>query len=132
MSKNCKYGFGTEVTISFHAAIEKMEYLLQQHGFEMFTSLSLKNIVGDSDVSIYGEYVILGACNAEFAKELFSADPDIGMLMPCNIIIYELDSQTTRVMIKDPLRIMDLIDSPAAIAAAVKVKEHMEEIIDEL
>ena len=132
MSQNCKYGFGTEVTVSFDDAIENIENLLQKHGFKIFTRLSLKDIVGDSGISNFGEYLILGACNAEFAKELFSADPDIGMLMPCNIIVYELDNQKIRVMIKDPLRIIDLIDNPAAIAAAMKVKEQMEEIIEEL
>ena len=132
MSQNCKYGFGTEITVSFDDAIENIENLLQKHGFKIFTRLSLKDIVGDSGISNFREYLILGACNAEFAKELFSSDPDIGMLMPCNIILYELDNQKIRVMIKDPLRIMDLIDSPAAIAAAMKVKEQMEEIIEEL
>ena len=132
MSQNCKYGFGTEITVSFDDAIENIESLLQKHDFKIFTRLSLKDIVGDSEISNFGEYLILGACNAEFAKELFSADPDIGMLMPCNIIVYELDNQKIRIMIKDPLRIMDLIDNPAAIAAAMKVKEQMEEIIEEL
>lgn len=132
MSQNCKYGFGTEITVKFEAAIEKMEALLHKHGFRIYTRLSLKDIVGDSGIGSLGKYMILGACNSEFAKELFSADPDIGMLMPCNIIVYELDSQKCRIMIKDPLRIMDLIDSPIAIAAAMKVKDQMEEIIDEL
>lgn len=132
MSQNCNYGFGTEITVNFKATLEKIESLLQKHGFKIFTRLNLKDIVGDSEITDFGEYLILGACNAEFAKELFTADPNIGMLMPCNIIVYELDNQKTRVMIKDPLRIMDLIDSPAAIAAAIKVKEQMEEIIEEL
>ena len=132
MSQNCNYGFGTEIKVDFKATLEKMEGLLQKHGFKIFTRLNLKDIVGDSEITDFGEYLILGACNAEFAKELFTADPNIGMLMPCNIIVYELDSQITRVMIKDPLRIMDLIDSPAAIAAAIKVKEQLEQVIEEL
>jgi len=132
MSQNCKYGFGTEISGSFDAIIEKMETLLQIHGFRIYTRLSLKDIVGDTKIGNLGEYLILGACNAEFAKELFSADPNIGMLMPCNIIVYELDNQKIKVMIKDPLQIMDLMDNPAAIAAAMKVKEKMEEFIDEL
>ena len=54
------------------------------------------------------------------------------MLMPCNIIVYELNNGIIRVMIKDPVRVMDLISHPVAIQAAIKVKEQMEEIVEEL
>ena len=132
MSQDCMYGFGTEISIGFKEAINKVEALLQKHGFKVYTRLNLNDIIQGQKVENLGQYVILGACNTEFAKELFSADPDIGMLMPCNVIIYELNNGMSRIMIKDPARMMDLISNPIAIQAAMKVKQHMEEIIDEL
>jgi uncharacterized protein (DUF302 family) len=132
MSQDCRYGFGTEIPIAFEDAITKVEKLLQKHGFKIYTRLNLKDIIGESKIDKLGKYMILGACNVEFAKELFSADPDIGMLMPCNIIVYELNNGTCRIMIKDPVRVMDLISHPVAVQAAMKVKEQMEEIIKEL
>jgi uncharacterized protein (DUF302 family) len=132
MTHTCKYGFGTEIPLRFEEAIDKMEALLQKRGFKVHTKLNLKDIVEGAAIGSLGQYVILGACNAEFARELFSADPDIGMLMPCNIIVYELNREKSRIMVKDPLRIMDLIDNPLAISAAMKVHKQMEEIIDEL
>jgi uncharacterized protein (DUF302 family) len=132
MSKDCRYGFGTEIPVEFEDALSRVEALLQKHGFQIYTRLNLKDIMGDSKIDNLDKYMILGACNVEFAKELFSADPDIGMLMPCNIVIYELNTGKSRIMIKDPLRVMDLISHPVAVEAAMMVKEQMEEIIDEL
>jgi uncharacterized protein (DUF302 family) len=132
MAPECIYGFGIEISIGFEELNSKIEKLLHGHGFEVYTRLYLQDIVGDFKFENMGRYVILGACNAEFAKELFAADPDIGLLMPCNIVIYEKHEGVCRVMIKDPVRIMDLIRSPFAIETAMKVKEQLELIIDEL
>ena len=89
MSQDCRYGFGKEIPAEFEEALSKVEALLHKHGFQIYTRLNLKDIIGESKIDNLGKYTILGACNVEFAKELFSADPDIGMLMPCNIIVYE-------------------------------------------
>ena len=132
MTNNCLYGFGTEIALSFDESLRRVETLLNNHNFHVFTRLELKDIVGGEGINDLGNYVILGACNTEFAKELFTADPDIGMLMPCNIIVYEPGNGMCRVMVKDPVRIMDLIRNPIAIQAAMKVKDQMEEIIEEL
>ena len=132
MTNNCTYGFGTEIALSFDDVLNRIETLLNNHGFRVFTRLDLKDIVDGEKINDLGNYVILGACNTEFAKELFAADSDIGMLMPCNIIVYEPGNGMCRVMVKDPVRIMDLIKNPIAIQAAMKVKDQMEEIIEEL
>ncbi len=132
MSNNCKYGFGTEIPFNFEEALLRVETLLNNHGFRILTRLNLRDIVAEEGIDTLGKYVILGACNTEFAKELFSADPDIGILMPCNIIVYELGNGACRIMVKDPVHIMDLIENPVAIQAAMKVKEQLEEVIDEL
>ena len=132
MTSDCKYGFGTDITLSFEETLGRVEALLNNRGFRIFTRMDLKEIVEGERIKDIGNYVILGACNAEFAKELFSADPDIGMLMPCNIIVYEPGNGMCRVMVKDPVRIMDLINNPLAIHAAMKVKDQMEELIEEL
>ena len=132
MSSKCNYGFGANVSIGFEEAVVKVERLLAMHGFKIYTHLNLQEIVGDSLQDKLGRYVILGACNPEFAKEFFVADPDIGLQIPCNIIIYERQGGRCRIMIKDPARIMDLIRNPIAIQAAIKVKDQMEQVIDDL
>ena len=132
MSTDCNYGFGCEVATRFEETIEQVEQRLQEKGFHIYTRLSLHDIVGRSDHDKFGRYIIIGACNPEFAQQLFNADPNIGLLMPCNIIIYELHSGGCKIMIKDPARIMDMISSPVAIETSINVKCLMEEIIEEL
>jgi len=132
MSTDCNYGFGCEVSTRFEETIEHVEQRLQEKGFQIYTRLNLHEIVGRADHDKFGRYIIIGACNPEFAQQLFNADPNIGLLMPCNIIIYELHSGGCKIMIKDPARIMDMISSPVAIETSINVKCLMEEIIEEL
>ena len=132
MASDCNYGFGANFSLRFEDAVAKVEKLLALHGFEIYTRLSLQDIVGDSLQGKLGRYLILGACNPEFAKEFFVADPDIGLQIPCTIIVYELQNGRCRIMIKDPARIMDLISNPIAVQAAIKVKEQLEQVIDDL
>ena len=132
MTEKCIYGFGCEVDFTFEEAIAKVQQLLHEKGFQIYTRLNLHEIVSRSDHDKFGRYIIIGACNPEFAQQLFNADPNIGLLMPCNIIIYELHSGGCKIMIKDPARIMDMISSPVAIETSINVKCLMEEIIEEL
>jgi uncharacterized protein (DUF302 family) len=132
MSIDCCYGFGCDVGFEFDETIEKVQQLLKEKGFQIYTRLNLHEIVGEAKHDKFGRYIIIGACNAEFASQLFEADPNIGLLMPCNIVIYELHSGGCKVMIKDPARVMDMISSPIAIEASIHVKCLMEEIIEEL
>ena len=132
MSTDCNYGFGCEVSTRFEETIEHVEQRLQEKGFQIYTRLNLHEIVGRADHDKFGRYIIIGACNPEFAQQLFNADPNIGLLMPCNIIIYELHSGGCKIMIKDPARIMDMISSPVTIETSINVKCLMEEIIEEL
>ena len=132
MPTKCSYGMGCDLDLKFDEAIEQAEALLKTKGFETYTRLNVHEIIGNACNDKFGRYLIVGACNPEFARQLFSADPNIGLLMPCNIAIYERLEGGCRVMIKDPVHIMDIIKSPLAIAAAINVKNRMEEIIEEL
>ena len=132
MATDCCYGFGCDVDFGFDEALEKVERLLTKKGFKIYTRLNLHEITGSATHDKFGRYIIIGACNPDFAQQLFKADPNIGLLMPCNIVIYELHSGGCKVMVKDPARIMDMISSPIAIETSINVKCLMEEIIEEL
>ena len=132
MLGTCRYGFGAEVKLDYDAAVEKVEGLLNKHGFKVLTRLHVDEIMCSDVQGDFGRYIIFGACNPDLAEKIFMADPDIGLLMPCNVIVYELPEGGCRVMIKDPLRIMDMLEAPEAIEAAIKIKAQMEEIVEEL
>ena len=132
MATECCYGFGCNVDFEFEETLEKVELLLTEKGFQIYTRLNLHEILGSTTHDKFGRYIIIGACNPVFAQQLFKADPNIGLLMPCNIVIYEQHSGGCKVMVKDPARIMDMISSPIAIETSINVKCLMEEIIEEL
>jgi uncharacterized protein (DUF302 family) len=132
MPTDCSYGFGCDVDFGFDETIEKVQQLLEEKGFQIYTQLNLHEIVGDSCKNKFDRYIIIGACNPEFAQQLFTADPNIGLLMPCNIVIYEALAGGCRVMVKDPALIMDVIKSPHAIETSINVKCLMEELVEEL
>jgi len=130
--EDCGYGFGCSIDLAFETLISRVEELLGKRGFRIFTRLHLCDLLSEQDKENFGRYVILGACNREFAGQLFNADINIGLLMPCNIIIYELKSGGCKVMVKDPLNIMDLIKNPIAIETTMQIKELLEEMVEEL
>ena len=132
MPTDCSYGFGCDVDFGFDETIEKVQQLLEEKGFQIYTQLNLHETVGDSCKNKFDRYIIIGACNPEFAQQLFMADPNIGLLMPCNIVIYEVPAGGCRVMVKDPALIMDVIKSPHAIETSINVKCLMEELVEEL
>jgi uncharacterized protein (DUF302 family) len=112
--------------------IEKLEEILSRRGFNISTRLRMDDVLKDRVNDSFGRYIIWGACNPEYAKALFTADPNIGLMMPCNVIIYELPEGGCKVMIKDPALVMDLIDKPLAIEASIEVKQQMEEVIEDV
>ena len=132
MAKACSYGFGTDVSSNFEKTLEDVESLLADKGFTIHTRLDVEEILSGVKHEQFGRYVILGACNPQFAKDLFNSDVNIGLLMPCNIVVYERRDGGCRGMIKDPARIMDMIDNPYTIQAAIEVKEKLEQVIEAL
>ena len=132
MATDCSYGFGCEVATEFEETIESVEQRLQEKGFQIYTRLNLHEIIGRTEHNKFGRYIIIGACNSEFAQQLFNTDPNIGLLMPCNIVIYELHSGGCKVMVKDPARVMDMISNPIAIETSINIKCLLEEMIEEL
>jgi len=132
MSNPYRYGFGVKVAFGFDLVIEKIELFLDRRGFKVTTRLRMDDVLNYQLTASFGRYIILGVCNPEFARALFDADPNIGLLMPCNLIVYELENGGCQVMVKDPARIMDLMDDPVAIEAAIKIKEELEGVVEEL
>ena len=132
MSSGCRYGFGTESALEFDLLTEELEKILIRRGFNIVTRLRMDEVLKNSLNDSFGRYVILGACHPEYARELFSADPDIGLMMPCNLVVYELESGGCRMMVKDQALVMELINNPVAIEASIKVKQQMEAVVEDV
>jgi len=129
---DCKYGFGKKVRSSYHETLVRVERLLNDHGFGVYSRINVMDLFADDDAVPFRRYIIIGGCHPEFARQAFGADVNIGLLLPCNIIIYENLAGEVFVMAKDPVHMMDFLKSPAAITAASRIKCEVEQLIEEL
>lgn len=89
-----EYGLSKETSYSFEEAVERITTALKDVGFGILTTIDLKETLKnkiDADIS---KYMILGACNPNFAYQAIQKEYEIGLLLPCNVIVYEKDGKT--------------------------------------
>ncbi|HEX9279359.1 MAG TPA: DUF302 domain-containing protein [Gemmatimonadales bacterium] len=98
-----RYGIGKSVALPYEQAIERTRDALQREGFGILTEIDVKATLKKKLDVDFRKYVILGACNPPLAYQGFQAEPDIGLLLPCNVIVYEEDPARSRVAMLDPL-----------------------------
>jgi uncharacterized protein (DUF302 family) len=132
MSNECTYGFGKIVALSFDEAVARVSGLLRQQGFHILSQIDLQKNLQECLGIDFRKYQILGACKSEFAYQAFSADQNIGLLLPCNVIVYETDEGQVRVMAMDPLHVMELINNPEAIEVTMELKKELEAVMEEI
>jgi uncharacterized protein (DUF302 family) len=132
MEEFCNYGFGKTVDLDFPAAVEKVRTLLGKQGFRVLSTIDLQRDLQTALGITFRRYLILGACNADFAYQAFTADPNIGLLLPCNVIVYETDAGQVQVMAMDPVHVMELVRKPEAVEVTMEVKEKLEAVMAEL
>jgi uncharacterized protein (DUF302 family) len=128
MTGNEEYVFGKTVDLGFEQAIERVTEELAKEGFGVLTeidvSVTLKNKLG-VDVP---PYRILGACNPPFAHRALQLEPQIGALLPCNVVVRE-DEGETRVEIMDPRSVLQLVGRPEVAEIAGEVRTRLERVL---
>ncbi len=118
-----EYGFIKELNIPFENAIEKVTKELKKEGFGILTTIDLKVKFREKLNIDFKNYVILGACNPTLAHKSLLAEENIGLLLPCNVIVYEKGDKTVVGIIK-PLAAMGMIgnDELRDIAESIETK----------
>ena len=123
------YGFSKKVALSFEQSIDKVTEELKKEGFGVLTTIDVKETLKKKiDVDI-PRYIILGACNPHFANKAILNEQEIGLLLPCNVIVYEKDSSTF-VSIFDPMVMGKIIDNPAIQPIAEEVQQRLRRVIE--
>lgn len=104
------YGFVKKIDLSFDDALERVESELKKEGFGILTTIDVKDKFKEKLDIDFPRYTILGACNPKLAHEAIAAEWDIGLLLPCNVIVYEKDDGIYTGIIR-PTQAMAMIDN---------------------
>ncbi len=131
MTTKAKYGIETRLDLTYEEAIERVTAALKDEGFGVLTEIDVKGTLKKKLDQDFRRYVILGACNPQLAHRALSADLDIGLLLPCNVIVYEEDGATV-VSAMDPGVMVQVSDNPQLPAIAAEARERLSRAIGSL
>jgi len=130
MLQTKQYSIRKVVALPYEKAVEKTKEALAQQGFGVLSEIDMKAKLKEKLNVDYRRYVILGACNPPLAYKALQADPEIGLLLPCNVIVYEAGSGESVVSAVDPSSMLGMVgDIPAVAEVARDARQRLEKAI---
>jgi len=127
-----KYYFSKTVTLSFEEAIEKVIAELKKEGFGVLTDIDVKQTLKKKLDVDFKKYRILGACNPPFAYKALQVEDKIGTMLPCNVIVQEIDEGQIEVAAIDPVASMQAVANPTLKDVAAKVQGKLKKVIENI
>lgn len=124
-----KYYNKKQVDLSFNEAVEKTKLGLLKEGFGVLTEINVKDTLKKKLDKDYDQYIILGACNPSLAYRALLAEKDIGLLLPCNVVVYE-DHEKVFVSAIVPSVAMNFVQNELLSSVAKEVDEKLKKVID--
>jgi len=122
------YGFNVTINATMQAAEEKVREALAAEGFGVLTEIDVQKVMkAKLDIDRTG-YKILGACNPNLAHEAIEAEPDIGLLLPCNVLLREEDGGKVNVSFMDPVAVLGMVDNPKIAEVAPLVQGKLKNV----
>ncbi|MEW5983359.1 MAG: DUF302 domain-containing protein [Acidobacteriota bacterium] len=113
--KDTRYGMGVTLALPFERAVERATEELKKEGFGILTTIDVKQTLKQKLDVDFRKYVILGACNPPLAHRAFNAELEIGILLPCNVIVYETDEAHSVVAAMAPVAAMGMVGGEPAL-----------------
>ncbi len=127
-----QYYFKKTVDLSFDDAIERVTEKLKEEGFGVLTEIDVQATLKKKLDVDFRPYRILGACNPSFAHKALSVEPNIGLMLPCNVIVQDVGSGRTEIAAIDPLVAMSSVDNSALEPVAEEVQAKLRRVIENL
>jgi uncharacterized protein (DUF302 family) len=115
-----RYGLRVTVPVAYEQAVEQATAALKAEGFGVLTTIDVKQTVRQKLDKDFRRYVILGACNPHLAHRALTAELEIGLLLPCNVIVYETDPATSVVAAMAPMAALGVVGDNAELTQVAK------------
>jgi len=123
------YGFSKELKRPFEEVVRLVTEALKKEGFGILTTIDVKEKLKEKINVDFKKYVILGACSPKHAHQALLVEENIGLMLPCNVIVYEKNSKTVLSVVK-PTTMMSMLDNPKLGAIAEIVEGHLKKVFD--
>jgi uncharacterized protein (DUF302 family) len=123
------YGYGRALAMPFLQALERTRDALKTEGFGVLCEIDIKEKLREKLGVEFRNYVILGACNPPIAYQTLQAEINIGLLLPCNVVVYEEKGQAVVAAI-DAGKLVSVTGNPDLTVAAAQVTEKLRRVID--
>lgn len=131
IEQTTRYGMSTTVAGNYPAVVERTRGALSQEGFGVLTEIDVAATLKKKLDVEFRPYIILGACNPPLAHRALSAERDIGLLLPCNVIVYAADEPgRTVVAAMDPVEALQLTDNESIRPIATDVKARLTRVLE--
>jgi uncharacterized protein (DUF302 family) len=119
------YGIVKHVGLGYEEAVSLAREVLKEHGFGVITEIDVKKTMKEKLDVDFKPYVILGACNPKMAHRALLAETDIGLMLPCNVVVYEEAPGASVVEAVSPMAAMGMIENPALHDVATEVQDGL-------
>ena len=127
------YSFGTSVPVAYAEAVERTRAALKEQGFGVLTEIDVRKTFSEKLGAEFRPYLILGACNPPLAHKALQAELGIGLLLPCNVVVYDNGDGTSTVEVMNPEAALGIVgDNPAIAAVARDATTRLRQVIDRL
>ena len=127
--EDTRYGMRVELPVSYEEAIEKATAALKTEGFGVLTTIDVKQTIKQKLDKDFRKYAILGACNPPIAYEALNAETEIGLLLPCNLIVYETEPGRSVVAAVAPLVTMSRVGNEALAPLGTEVDAKLRRVM---
>ncbi len=123
-----KYGFGTPLNVPYEEALPLVKEALKAEGFGVLTEIDVRRTLQEKLGADMPPYTILGACNPSLAHRALQQEPEIGLLLPCNVVV-RAEGDATRVDIADPEAMLGIVGNEELDVVAREAKQRLERVV---
>ncbi|MCL4466078.1 MAG: DUF302 domain-containing protein [Chloroflexi bacterium] len=131
MIERTAYGFGVKTKLPYEQAIEQTKAALKEQGFGVLCEIDVRKTMKEKLDADFRPYVILGACNPPLAHQALTADLDLGLLLPCNLVVYDAEGGAV-VKAMDPEPVLGIVGNANLVPVATEVKSRLEKVIKQV